>query len=76
MDSATLCKVVGVLLIVATAVACMAYGAANMPSDPVEKAAHKVKVRTIGAIPMLAGIGMVVYGYKKGKERFGPDIPG
>jgi hypothetical protein len=69
MTSAGLCKILGILLIVGTAVACMAYGAANMPTDPFEKAALKSKVRAVGTIPMLAGIGLLVYGYTKGKKR-------
>ena len=68
MSSKKLCRILGVLLIVCTAVACMAYGAANMPSDPFEKAALKSKVRTMGLVPMLAGIGLCVYGRKKEKE--------
>lgn len=69
MSSAKLCKILGIVLIVCTAVACMAYGAANMPSDPLEKAALKSKVRAVGSIPMLAGIGLCVYGWKKGKDK-------
>ena len=69
MRTATVCKILGVALIVCTAVACMAYGAANMPSDPLEKAALKSKVRAVGSIPMLAGIGLCVYGWRKGKQK-------
>jgi hypothetical protein len=69
MTSALLCKILGIVLIVCTAAACLAYGVANMPSDPVEKAALKTKVRAVGSIPMLAGIGLVVYGWKKGSRK-------
>ena len=69
MTSALLCKILGIVLIVATAAACIAYGVANMPDDPAEKAALKVKVRTVGTLPMLAGIGLVIYGFTKGKRK-------
>ena len=64
---AALLIVLGIAIMVATAIACVAYGVTKMQPgmDPAEKAALKSTVRLMGTIPMLAGLGLLVVGILK-----------
>ena len=67
--SGALLVVLGIVIMVATAIACVAYGVSQMQPgmDPMAKARLRSTVRLIGTIPMLAGIVVLILGIRKSK---------
>ena len=71
---AALLIVLGIAIMVATAIACVAYGVTKMQPgmDPAEKAALKSTVRLMGTIPMLAGLALLVACRSRADRRLTP----
>ncbi len=64
----TFLMVLGIVVMVITANACMAYGVSQMGDmGPAEKAALKSTVRMYGALPMLAGVALLIVGIRQRK---------
>ena len=61
--------ILGLLVMIGTAVACIAYGLSHMKGlGPLEKATLKQNVRAAGTIPMLAGAGLLAVGWRMRKS--------